>query len=770
MNKKIVTFASLVLSLSFLCACSDNTSSSPDSSSYSSSTSSSTDSSSSSVEETNEGTYSKTGTVSFVSDYESDVFMSSEFEYIYEINENDVLGNQSYIFPINNAVPNSYVNSENQTISYGTEETNLQSLANMYKLPDQVEHKYSMDVYVPSFFYPAGVALEDELSSLPEETITMTTIDGVTTMYHESVSGSETNLRGFESGEYFSNTVDFTDIAALVMFMETVDFAGFDMSTLAIDWDVLTDHLDNLESYNDLFSFDTGVDLDGSAETIDLFTAILEIISAGVDTSYDYDLTNGTIIVNMALKDEALTQMQDSLTEYFGDNIYVEAEDLSFIITFSAENLTVSDLGSDLSTLISSGSLVLLGIESDGSFLVTDLINDTTIPVDFVADVGLNPDGVTGTELSSAEIKLSSEGKYLYWIDMDFDDNATMIETNQFDDVQQKIDVYAPVAEEFNTFYQPIEGYIQSESFDPLVSKIDISEAGRTLVNSAAEAYETLSDEVKYMLSDEVNASSIVAGYNEGRARLEQIPALYTSSVATLDDILNLLYIDGVYVNQYVNFSAALTEMGETELLTELSNILESIFVALETANENGIAYALSPSEETLATFVSSLEACISNDDLTGRLPDAVYDEYKDRCNMAIANFISLREAYYVYFADLATQITADIDFETLYTLISAEAFSVLRERYTGESTVLAFASCSETIDSVLSDKARSLLSEATTAYGNSSTLDEFNTNISSVESDIARLDLIEMYLLGTDATYSSYVTTLISSYRFLLG
>ncbi len=761
MVKKLATLTTLLLSASLLCACSDSTSSSEEISS--SHTSSSDESTSSAIQSRS---FEKEGTISFVSDYESDIYLSSEFEYIYETDEDGTLANESYVFPINKGVSNSYVNSENEIISYGTEKTNLQSLANLYKLPDQVEHQYGMDVYVPLYMYPAGVALSDELDSLPQETITVNTIDGVTSMYHESSSGSKTNLRGYESGEYFSNTFDFTDITDLVLFLDTVNLSGFDLSTLVIDWDTLLDHLDSIDSYNDLFSFDTGLDLDGSAETIDLFATILAIISAGVETHYDYDLVNQAIIVDMVLQEDALAQTGELLSEYFGDNIYVQAESLTLSAVFSMDNFTLSDLNSDMSSLISSGALTLLGIGADGTFLVTDLINDTSIPVDFFADIDINRNGVDGAEISYLDVSLSSEDKYLYWLTMDFDDKATSVETDHFDEAEQKIETYSPIADEFNAFYEPIEGYVKSENFDPFVSKIDITRAGGTLINSYADRYSSLSEEVRYMLSDEVNASTIVAGYDEGRTRLETIPSLYTSSVASLDDIVSLLDIDGTYVNHYLNFSTALEEIGQSTLLAEMHSVLESVFVSLETAIAAGTRYSLEPDADSLSAFVTALDACISDSDFLLVLPNAVFDDYKTRYDMVLASYTSLREAYFVYFSSLADLITEDTGFETLYSYVSVAEFAMLRDRYKASSTVSAFDSKSDIVKSLLSDKADSLLDTAFAAYRESGTLDEFDTAIAPVEEDVERLDLVELYLLGTEATYSNRVTKTISNYR----
>ncbi len=768
MRKKLATAGSLLLSTILLCGCSNGAESSTTSPESSSSSTVVSDSSESTVVEETETTsrYTKSGTVSLVSDIESEIYLSSNFEYIYETDQDGTLGNNAYVFPINDAVFNYFVNSNNEVIRYGTEETNLQSLVNLYKLPDQIEQDYSLDVNLPLFIYPAGVALAGEIDSIPEETITLATIDDVTSMYHESKSGSSTSLRGFESGEYFQNTIDFTDLADLVLLLNTIDFDGFDMSTLQIDWDTLIDHLNNLDSYNDLFSFDLGIDLDENAETIALFYALLQIISAGVETDYSFNFSDFTVTLNMVLKDDALTAAEELLTDYFGDNISVHAESLSFALTFDASNITVSDLNSDFSELITSGALTILGASAEGSFLVTDLINETTIPVDMSMEVITNQNSDSTTELSYLDINLSSEGKYLYWMTLEFDDYATKTEDNQFDDISSKIDLYSPIADEFNAFYEPIEGYIHSASFEPFISKIDITEAGGTTINSYAAQYESLNEEVKYMLSDEVNASSIVAGYNEGRARLEQIPSLYTSSVTTIDDIISLLYIDEVYVNGYLNFAAALQELGASELLGELQTILESIFTALESAYESGIAYALSPSETTLAAMIEALNACISNDDLTDKLPYVLFDDYKERYKTVCLDFVAIREAYYVYFSALAEEITEEIDFESLYTLVNTDEFALLRDRYNASSTVSAFSDKSEIIGSVLSDQAKTLMDSASAVYKASSTLEEFNTGIADVESDILRLDLVELYLLGTDATYSSYVTTVISSYR----
>ncbi len=768
MRKKLATAGSLLLSTILLCGCSNGAESSTTSPESSSSSSVVSDSSESTVVEETETTsrYTKSGTVSLVSDIESEIYLSSNFEYIYETDQDGTLGNNAYVFPINDAVFNYFVNSNNEVIRYGTEETNLQSLVNLYKLPDQIEQDYSLDVNLPLFIYPAGVALAGEIDSIPEETITLATIDDVTSMYHESKSGSSTSLRGFESGEYFQNTIDFTDLADLVLLLNTIDFDGFDMSTLQIDWDTLIDHLNNLDSYNDLFSFDLGIDLDENAETIALFYALLEIISAGVETDYSFNFSDFTVTLNMVLKDDALTAAEELLTDYFGDNISVHAESLSFALTFDASNITVSDLNSDFSELITSGALTILGASAEGSFLVTDLINETTIPVDMSMEVITNQNSDSTTELSYLDINLSSEGKYLYWMTLEFDDYATKTEDNQFDYISSKIDLYSPIADEFNAFYEPIEGYIHSASFEPFISKIDITEAGGTTINSYAAQYESLNEEVKYMLSDEVNASSIVAGYNEGRARLEQIPSLYTSSVTTIDDIISLLYIDEVYVNGYLNFAAALQELGASELLGELQTILESIFTALESAYESGIAYALSHTETTLAAIIQALNACISNDDLTDKLPYVLFDDYKERYKTVCLDFVAIREAYYVYFSALAEEITEEIDFESLYTLVNTDEFALLSERYNASSTVSAFSDKSEIIGSVLSDQAKTLMDSASAVYKASSTLEEFNTGIADVESDILRLDLVELYLLGTDATYSSYVTTVISSYR----
>ena len=763
MDKKLATLTTLLLSAIFLCACSDSTSSSEEIfSSYTSSSGEST--SSGSVIQS--GSFEKDGTISFVSDYESDICLSSEFEYIYETDEDGTLANESYVFPINKGVSNSYVNCENEKISYGSEKTNLQSLANLYKLPDQVEQKYGMDIYVPLYLYPAGVALSDELDLLPQETITVNTFEGVTSMYHESSSGSQTNLRGYESGEYFSNTFDFTDITDLVLFLDTINLSGFDLSTLVIDWDTLLDHLDSIDSYNELFSFDTGVDLDGSAETIDLFATILAIISAGVETHYDYDLVNQAIIVDMVLQEYALAQTGELLSEYFGDNIYVQAESLTLTVVFSMDNFTLSDLNSDMSTLISSGALTLLGVGAEGTFIVTDLINDTSIPVDFSADVDINQDGVSGAEISYLDVNLSSDGKYLYWLTMDFDDQARSVETDHFDEAKQKIGTYAPIADEFNAFYEPIEGYVQSENFDPFVSKIDITKAGGTLINSYADRYSSLSDEVKYMLSDEVNASTIVAGYDEGRKRLETIPSLYTSSVTSLADIVTLLCIDDTYVNHYLNFSTALEEIGQSKLLAEMDSVLESVFVSLETAIAAGTQYALEPDAKSLSAFVTALDDCISDSDFLLVLPNAVFDGYKTRYDTVLVSYLSLREAYFVYFSSVADLINEDTGFETLYSYVSATEFAMLRDRYKASSTVLAFDSKSDIVKSVLSDKANSLLDTAFAAYSESGTIDEFNTAIAHVEADVERLDLVELYLLGTEATCSYPVTRMISNYR----
>ncbi len=281
-----------------------------------------------------------------------------------------------------------------------------------------------------------------------------------------------------------------------------------------------------------------------------------------------------------------------------------------------------------------------------------------------------------------------------------------------------------------------------------------------------------------------------MAGYNEGVGYLANVITYYqllsadgdltSSEIATMFmTSFNYNTYSMNYITDYLNFEDAIAEQeGGEDCVNAIHDSFESYVSRLETALSASETYAGARNDDNLAAYIAAANDIPSSSEISD-LETIIYGEYQERYEAVKDTYsdaiATAAEAYLRYVVKAG--ITSSASYDKIVSLVCNDDFEAVRSLYGSSKTVsyLATSTAGTTssttytnrIKNKCSAEADSLFSSIFEYYNSASTLTEFNNLLAenSIEEDIATLNMLEEYTLGT-TNYATGSTSLISLAR----
>lgn len=139
-------------------------------------------------------------------------------------------------------------------------------------------------------------------------------------------------------------------------------------------------------------------------------------------------------------------------------------------------------------------------------------------------------------------------------------------------------------------------------------------------IDDAISSYSTLSNNVKFMLTDTFTVDSLKKNYNEGRTLLnEVVNKLNTQTLSTMDDVKNVLD----ELKEYTNYRSALKEASEdgySKILAIEKLYLDSLINEFKTRKESNDQLSSASSKDEILTAINDTYTLISKTEITSLL------------------------------------------------------------------------------------------------------------------------------------------------------
>ena len=776
----------------------DSTSSSslPESSSEETSSSSEEDSSSTSIEEESDpepevtySNYRRNGELVVISDsgLTDPIYYGSEVEYSF-IGGNDGSKGSAYEFDM---LPGSPVTFTYDDTEYGTAYQNITSIDALYSAPATLNmfmtlFGIDMSIDYPHFFdsacldYSANATAEN----VPDDTLSLSYIDGMLSFAHtnngyiqntssegtedESSSGDSEILRGFAEsylGELPSIDID-AQLDSIIDLLAEIDFSQLDAADIEIDLVSLFKSFDTL--------LPEGTDWETISSTLGIIGGVLYVLGGGLDITVDSSILSNSVDVTLSLNELGIERAGTMINTLIGDldgiSIGLGDAAIGFTLynTFDKSNL-ISDLW--IKGTINIGAM---GLE---------------FPIGIDLDLGFCEIEQFSNQLASLDFDFTLNGISLLYASLSLDDQISELPSDFFSDISSGLETYRTISDEAEAYWSQIKGWVSSTNYYADPSVIDITSAGGEYIHGVANEYENLSDEAKIIIGAEINADSIVAGYDEGVSYLASVITRYQAFVTDgelLPSEIKTMFTAGFnystytmnYITDYVNFEEAIAEQeGGEECVNAIHSTFDTYVSKIETALETAEAYTGSRTDDNLAAYIAAAQN-ISSDEISS-LDTVIYGEYEERYDAVKDTYSdainTAAEAYLRY--EIKNKITSSASYDTIVSLVCNETFEAVRSIYGDSNTVSymatnIFGTASGTtyvnrIKSKCQEEADAIFEEVCGYFKSATTLTEFNTLLSenSIEEDIATLDKVELYTLGT-TNYSAGSTSLIAYAR----
>ncbi len=820
MKKKLslAVFASLMLVS--LASCSDGTSTSTESSSAESSASEAASSSSSSSEVSSSeeteaepepepevitySNYQRNGEITLSSDLLS-ICYGSDFTLAFNGGSDGSVSDDLSL----DILPSSVVDDvdEEGNALYGFYD-NISSLNAVYSIPSTwfpVLTLLGMDmsgVDYPHFMDSARLALDDynaKSTSLPDETLSLDYIDGTVSYSHynngeidissseetaaDDESSSETSqiLRGFAEsyvGEIDMPTFDYSEevsgiLEALDSFnfsaLDEIDFSNLDLSEYEIDW---SDLLLQIDEY-----VDSGeIDMDSLTSILGTLGGALWVLGEGLDIDISTNSLDYSTDVSFTLNDLGIERASYMLGYLVGDTVPLNITEAAFgfnIYNTAEESNLISNIWLDA------------GIGFEVSGLSFELIVDL--------DVDLCEIEQFSSQLSGLDLYLELSETPIIDLSISLDDEITEISDSYFTERSADLAENRIINDEAEAYWSQIKGWVSSDNYYADPSTIDVTAAGGEYISGVAAKYADLSDAAKIILGDEIDADTIVSGYNTGLGYIQSAVSNYSTYLSlsggeTLSaTYLQYLLMAGInystytmdYVNSYKNWDEAMKEQeGGADVLTGINSALDSIIASVENAATAAETYAADKTDDTLAAFIEAGSAIASSDDLS-TISTFLYGDYETRYNAIIDTYEdSIATASKAYLKTVKDNyLKSSSTYANMVTGICNDTFAGVRSIYGASNTVAYMATASngtsasttytKRVQNKCSSQASTDYNKIAAAFKSATTLSEFNTALSdaSLEEDLANIDTLELYILGTN-TYTVASSALISYAR----
>ncbi len=734
--------------------------------------------------------YRRNGELIVVSDsgLTDPIYYGSEVEYSF-IGGNDGSKGSAYEFDM---LPGSPVSFTYDDTEYGTAYQNITSIGALYSAPATLNTLMTlfgadMTIDYPHFFdsarldYSANATAEN----VPDDTLSLSYIDGMLSFAHtsngyiqndssegtedeNSSSGDSEILRGFAEsylGELPSIDID-AELDSIIDQLAELDFSQLDAADIEIDLVSL------FKSYDTLLP--EGTDWATVSSILGTIGGVLYVLGGGLDITVDSSILSNSVDVTLSLNELGIERANTMINTLVGDldGIAIGLGDaaIGFTLynTFDKSNL-ISDLW-----IKGTIDIVAMGFE---------------FPIGIDLDLGFCEIEQFSNQLASLDLDLTINGISLIYASLSLDDRISELPSDFFSDISSDLETYRTINNEAEAYWSRIKGWVSSTNYYADPSVIDITSAGGEYIRGVANEYENLSDEAKIIIGSEIDADSIVAGYDEGVSYLANVVTLYQAFVADgelLPSEINTMFMTSFnyttysmnYITDYVNFEEAIAEQeGGEDCVNAIHSTFDTFVSNVETALATAEAYTGSRSDEDLAAYIAAAQD-ISSGELSS-LDTIIYGEYKERYDAvkdSYSNVINTAaEAYLRY--QIKNNITATASYDTLVSLVCNETFEAIRSIYGDSNTVSymamnIFGTGSATtyvnrIKNKCQAEADEIFEEVCGCFKSATTLAEFNDSLSenSIEEEIATLDKLELYTLGT-TNYSAGSTSLIAYAR----
>lgn len=152
--------------------------------------------------------------------------------------------------------------------------------------------------------------------------------------------------------------------------------------------------------------------------------------------------------------------------------------------------------------------------------------------------------------------------------------------------------------------------------------KTDVSIDSQTgnNINDLISSYSTLSNNVKFMLTDTFSVSSLKNNYNEGRELLNKVVTdLNNQTLSSMDDVKNILD----ELKEYNNYRTALKEAssdGYNKILTIEKSYLDSLINEFKERKESNDLLSSSSSKDEIVSAINETYTLISKTEITNLL------------------------------------------------------------------------------------------------------------------------------------------------------
>lgn len=360
---------------------------------------------------------------------------------------------------------------------------------------------------------------------------------------------------------------------------------------------------------------------------------VLDIVEEGTSalfanldlSSIDLTLTSIFSLLNTLLPDlgevQPIISTIGTVLVALGDYVDISIDERSDDYTYITLNLDLNEEGKVfLNDLLSSiPELSAIGTITAEDISLSFSFYDDEYGYTQISSLGL-----------SANINANVLGFLSLPIALDFNCNLGSTEEElqdtYFDDLTTTLNSYSTLASEYDTYFSKIRGYathnglLGSESIN--AKELDVSNAAHDALEEAINSYSSLSDELKFMISDhyleQIENGTLENNYQSALATLTSAIDKY-NSLGTIDST-NISTILPTTVTQYKNWRQGLVDNGGENLISALDSYLTTY---------------LSEYQTSLNTLESATSAYVANS-TDEELYTAVLDAYEDSNSFAL--------------------------------------------------------------------------------------------------------------------------------------